>query len=70
MRSRKSSSEQYRLQRLAHVEQAIASVRLEGLEPSAAAITVFDRYVAGESTAGEVVAEIQALNAREFGLSK
>jgi hypothetical protein len=42
-------------------------VRLEGLEPTAAAKAVFDRYVAGEVTTEELAAEIRALNAREFG---
>ena len=47
--------------------RALASVRLEGLEPTEAAKSVFDRYVAGDLTTREVAAEIQALNAREFG---
>jgi hypothetical protein len=46
--------------------RAVASVRLEGLEPTDSAKAIFDRYVAGDLTAQEMVAEIQALNAREF----
>ena len=60
-------TDQERTERQARVERAVASVRLEGLEPTEAAKTVFDRYVAGELTTQEMAAEIQALNAREFG---
>ncbi len=45
----------------------MASVRLEGLEPTDAAKAIFDRYVAGDLTMEEMGAEIRALNAREFG---
>jgi hypothetical protein len=58
---------QERSERGARVARAVASVRLEGLEPTDAAKAVFDRYVAGELTTGEMAAEIRALNAREFG---
>ena len=67
MASLKPIAEQERSERLARVARAVASVRLEGLEPTAAAKAVFDRYVAGELTTGEMTAEIRALNAREFG---
>ncbi len=60
-------TEQERLEREARVARAIASVRLEGLEPTDEAKAVFDRYVAGDLTTQEMVAEIQALNARQFG---
>jgi Antitoxin VbhA len=63
----KPISEQERAVRRDCVEDALASVRLEGLEPSNGAKTIFDRYVAGDLTTDEMVAEIQALNAREFG---
>ena len=56
-----------RAERRARVARAVASVRLEGLEPSAAAKLVFERYVSGELTADEMTAEIRALNARDFG---
>lgn len=49
------------------VDNAIASVRLEGLEPTAAAKVIFGRYVDGDISATEMSAEIRALNAREFG---
>jgi hypothetical protein len=54
-----------RAERRARVARAVASVRLEGLEPSEGAKAVFDRYVSGELTAGEMTAEIRALNARD-----
>ena len=63
----KPITEQQRVERQARVARAIASVRLEGLKPTEAANAVFDRYVAGELSTGELAAEIRALNAREFG---
>ena len=63
----KTITEQERTGRQARVTRALASVRLEGLEPAEAAKAVFDLYVAGDLTIQEMSAEIQALNAREFG---
>ena len=65
--SRKPITEHERVERRARVARAVASVRLEGLEPTDAAKAVFDRYVAGDLTADEMAAEIRALNARKFG---
>jgi len=62
----KPITDRERTERQARVARALASVRLEGLEPTAAAKAVFDRYVAGDLTTQEMAAEIQALNAREF----
>jgi hypothetical protein len=56
-----------RAERQARVERAMASVRLEGLEPTDAAKAIFDRYVAGDLTIEDLGVEIRALNAREFG---
>jgi hypothetical protein len=56
-----------RTERQNRVTRALASVRLEGLEPTEAAKAVFDRYVAGDLTTQQMAAEIQALNVREFG---
>lgn len=66
-RNLKPITEQERSERRVRVARAVASVRLEGLEPTDAAKAVFDRYVAGELTTDEMAAEIRALNAREFG---
>jgi hypothetical protein len=63
----KPITDEERTARHARVVRALASVRLEGLEPTEAAKSVFDRYVAGDLTTREMAAEIQALNAREFG---
>lgn len=63
----KPITDQERAERRARVARAVASVRLEGLEPTDAAKAVFDRYVAGDLTTEEMAAEIRALNAREFG---
>ncbi len=63
----KPITDQERTERQACVARAVASVRLEGLEPTEAAKAVFDRYVEGDLTTQEMAAEIQALNAREFG---
>ena len=54
-------------ERQARVVRAVASVRLEGLEPTVAARAVFDRYAAGDLTSQEMTEQIRALNAREFG---
>jgi hypothetical protein len=59
--------EQEKAERLARIERATASVRLEGLEPTDAAKLIFDRYVSGELTLEQMGTEIRALNAREFG---
>jgi hypothetical protein len=63
----KPITDRERAERQARVVRVLASVRLEGLEPTEAAKAVFDQYVAGDLTAQEVTAEIRALNAREFG---
>jgi hypothetical protein len=60
-------TDQERTERRARVARAVASVRLEGIEPTEAAKAIFDRYVAGGLTTQEMAAEIRALNAREFG---
>ena len=60
-------TEEERAARRARVEQSIASVRLEGLEPSPEAKAIFARYVSGELTIEEMGAEIRAMNARKFG---
>jgi hypothetical protein len=53
--------------RQARIKRAIASVGLEGLEPTDTATLIFDRYVSGELTIEQMGTEIRALNAREFG---
>ena len=50
-----------------HIANALASVRLEGLEPTPAALAIFHRYESGEISIEQMGSEIRALNAREFG---
>jgi hypothetical protein len=66
-RSLKPITEQEGVERRERVARALASVRLEGLEPTDAAKAVFGRYVAGGLTTEEMAVEIRELNAREFG---
>jgi hypothetical protein len=54
-------------ERKANLDSAIASVRLEGLEPTDSALDIFRRYADGELAIEEMVEEVRALNAREFG---
>lgn len=46
--------DQERAQRALEIEDALATVRLEGLEPSAAVKAIYQRYVDGELTADEM----------------
>jgi Antitoxin VbhA len=56
-----------RTKRLDIVSQALASVRMEGLEPGDEAKAVFQRYVDGGLTLEQMGAEIEALHDREHG---
>lgn len=58
---------QERVKRLDQVRQALASVRLEGLEPGDEAQSIYQRYVNGELTLEELGAEIEKLHDREYG---
>jgi hypothetical protein len=49
------------------MENAIASGRLEGLEPSAGAQQIFQRYVDGELTLEQMGAAIDQFADREYG---
>jgi Antitoxin VbhA len=60
-------TEQERAKRLDEVRQALASVRLEGLEPGHEAHSIYQRYVEGELTLEQMGAEIEALHDREYG---
>jgi hypothetical protein len=63
----KAISPEERARRLETIENAMASVRIEGQEPSDEAKAVFNRYVAGETTLAEMGAEIDALADRLYG---
>jgi len=56
-----------RAKRLDEVRQALASVRMEGLEPGGEALSIYQHYVDGELTLQEMGAEIEALHDREYG---
>lgn len=60
-------TEQERQTRESAIEQALASVRLEGLEPGASVHQIYRRYINGELTLQEMGNEIEALHDREYG---
>lgn len=55
-----------REQRQLEVENALASVRIEGLEPSAEALAIFNRYIDGELSSSEMDAEFDAYVERTY----
>ena len=56
-----------RASRAREVENALATGRLEGLEPSPGAKAIFERYVDGELTLEQMGAAIDAFADREYG---
>ena len=56
-----------RAKRSSDVEQALASVRLEGLEPGSEALAIYQRYVEGELNLEQSGIEIDALHDRRYG---
>jgi Antitoxin VbhA len=56
-----------RVQREREVNNALASVRLEGLEPSADAKAIFQRYVDAELTSEEMGNAVDQLLDRKYG---
>jgi len=60
-------SAEERAKRYSDMEQALASVRLEGLEPGAEAIAIYQRHAEGEISLEEAGREIEKLNDRDFG---
>lgn len=59
--------DQARIQREREVENALASVRMEGLEPSAEAMGIFQRYVEGDLTLTEMGCAVDRLLDRHYG---
>jgi hypothetical protein len=59
--------DQTRIQREREVANALASVRMEGLEPSAEAKGVFQRYVGGDLTLLEMGRTVDQLLDRQYG---
>jgi hypothetical protein len=56
-----------RAQRAREMENALASVWMEGLEPSPEALAIFQRYVDGEMTAEEMGFAIDQLLDSKYG---
>ena len=56
-----------RMQREREVKNALASVRLEGLEPSAEAKVIFQRYVDGDLTSEELDRAFDQYFDRKYG---
>jgi hypothetical protein len=56
-----------RIQREREVNNALASVRLEGLEPSAEAKAIFQRYVDGDLALKEMGSAVDQLLDRQYG---
>jgi hypothetical protein len=63
-----TTPDQTRIQREREVENALASVRLEGLEPSAEARDLFQRYVEGDLTLEEMGRAVDQLLDSQYGL--
>ena len=62
-----TTRDQTRLQREREVENALASVRMEGLEPSSEAKSIFQRYVDGDLTLEEMGRAVDQLLDRQYG---
>jgi len=56
-----------RTKRREDYRQALATLRLEGLEPAVEADAIFQRYARGELSLEEMGAEIDKLHERQFG---
>ena len=61
------TTDRARTERAREVENAMASVRMEGLEPSEETKALFQRYVDGELTSQELDDAFQAYLDREYG---
>lgn len=61
------ATDQARAQRAREVENALATGRLEGLEPSREAMAIYQRYIDGELTLKQMGAAIDDLADREYG---
>jgi hypothetical protein len=59
--------EQTRIQREREVENALASVRMEGLEPSEEAKAIFQRCVEGDLSLKEMGSTVDQLLDRHYG---
>lgn len=62
-----SITETERLERQREIDNALASVRLEGLEPSEGAKAIFQQYIDGELTAAEKKKAFKEFLDRKYG---
>jgi hypothetical protein len=62
-----STTDLFRTQRELEVGNALASVRMEGLEPSEEAKALFQRYVDGEMTSEELDRAFDRFIDRKYG---
>jgi hypothetical protein len=62
-----TTTDQAREQRVREVENALASVRMEGLEPSEEAKALFQRYVDGEVSSEELDRVFDQYIDRKYG---
>ena len=67
MRVTVSISAEERAKRQEEIREALASVRMEGLEPGPEATAIFQDYADGLLTSEEVDAAIEALHDRKYG---
>lgn len=61
------TSDLLREQRAKDVDNALASGRMEGLEPSAGAMAIYQRYIDGELTLDQMGKAIDEYANREYG---
>jgi hypothetical protein len=62
-----TATEEARARRVREVENALASVRMEGLEVSAEAQTLFQKYVEGEVSSEELDHALDVYFDRKYG---
>jgi len=61
------TSDRAREQRAREIENSLASGRMEGLEPSAGAMAIFQSYIDGELTLEQMGSAIDEHADREYG---
>lgn len=62
-----STPDKTREKRAMEIENALASVRMEGIEPSDEAKAIFQRYVDGDLTSSQMGHAIDQLLGRKYG---
>ncbi len=62
-----TTADRARIQRERAVENALATVRMEGLEPSGEALDIFRRYVEGDVSLEDMGRAVDRLLERQYG---